>query len=263
MEFEHLIICRDGPVITVTLNRPKQLNAMSVAMEDEMRRCFRELSADTSLRAIVLTGAGRAFSAGVDLKELAADPAAKDQRIWHGPDSFAGIARACPHPIICAVNGFAVTGGLEVALIGDIVIASKDAQFADTHARVGITPAWGLSQVLPRLIGVSRAKQMSLTGEYVRADKAAEWGLVNEVVPAGHLMTRARELAKDIAETDPASADKIKGLIEDSAGTTFEQGLAREIEVFDTHMPGVSQGQIGANREKARTRARRIQGYQQ
>ncbi len=263
MDFEHLIVYRDGPVVTVTMNRPKQLNALSLALEDEMRRCFRALSADDSLRAIVLTGAGRAFSAGVDLKELSSDPAAKDQRIWHGPDSFAGIARACPHPIICAVNGFAVTGGLEVALLGDIVIASDQAQFADTHARVGITPAWGLTQVLPRLIGVNRAKQMSLTGEYVRADKAAEWGLVNEVVPAGHLLTRALELAKDIAETDLASAAKIKDLIEDSAETTLAEGLAREIAVFDKHMPGVSQGEIGENREKVQTRARRIQEFQQ
>lgn len=263
MDFEHLTLYRDGPVITVTLNRPKQLNAMSLAMENEMRRCFRELSADTSLRAIVLTGAGRAFCAGVDLKELAADPAAKDQRIWHGPDSFAGIARACPHPIICAVNGFAVTGGLELALIGDIVLASNEAQFADTHARVGITPAWGLTQILPRLIGVNRAKQMSLTGEYIHADQAAEWGMVNEVVPARHLMTRALQLARGIAETDLPSADKIKGLIEESAETTYEEGLVREVIVFDAHMPGVSQDEIGANREKVQARGQRLQGYQQ
>ena len=86
MEFELLKTYRDGPVITVTMNRPKQLNALSLALEDEMRRCFRALSADDSLRAIILTGAGRAFSAGVDLKELSSDPAAKDQRIWHGPE---------------------------------------------------------------------------------------------------------------------------------------------------------------------------------
>lgn len=263
MEFELLTTHRDGPVMTVTMNRPKQLNALSLALEDEMRRCFGALAADESLRAIVLTGAGRAFSAGVDLKELSSDPAAKDRRIWHGPNSLSGIMRACPHPIITAVNGFAVTGGLELALLGDIIIASDQAQFADTHARVGITPGWGLSQVLPRMIGVNRAKQMSLSGEYVRADKAAAWGLVNEVVPAGHLMTRALELAQDIAETDIAAASKIKGLIEESAETTLEEGLAREATVFDAHMPGVSQDEIGVNREKVQTRARRIQEFQQ
>jgi len=263
MQFRLLTTYRDGAVITVTMNRPKQLNALSLALEDELRQCFRQLSADDSLRAIVLTGAGRAFSAGVDLKELASDPAAKDQRIWHGPDSLSGIMRACPHVIITAVNGFAVTGGLELALLGDIVIASDQAQFADTHARVGITPGWGLSQVLPRLIGMNRAKQMSLTGEYVRADKAAEWGLVNEAVPAGHLMTRALELANDAAETDLVAAARIKGLIEASAETTYAEGLAREIEVFDAHMPGVSQNEIGENREKVQTRARRIQEFQQ
>ena len=263
MEFDLLTTYRDGPVITVTMNRPKQLNALSLSLEDELRRCFRALSADDSLCAIVLTGAGRAFSAGVDLKELASDPAAKDHRIWHGPESLSGIMRACPHVIITAINGFAVTGGLELALLGDIVIASDQAQFADTHARVGITPGWGLTQVLPRLIGVNRAKQMSLTGEYIRADKAAAWGLVNETVPAGHLMTRALELAKDVAETDPVAAARIKGLIEESAETTYAAGLAREIEVFDDHMPGVRQDDIGAGLNAFAVRARRLQEFQQ
>lgn len=263
MHFDLLKTHRDGPVVTVTMNRPEQLNALSLALEDELRRCFRALSADDSLRAIVLTGAGRAFSAGVDLKELAADPAAKSQRIWHGPDSLSGIMRACPHAIITAVNGFAITGGLELALLGDIVLASDQAQFADTHARVGITPAWGLTQVLPRLIGVNRAKQMSLTGEYVRADKAAAWGLVNETTPAGHLMTRALELAKDASDVDPVAAARIKGLIEESAEMTYSEGLAREIEVFDDHMPAVRQDDIGANRERVQARARRIQEFQQ
>ena len=263
MDYEHLIIYRDGPVVTVTLNRPKQLNALSVAMEDEMRRCFRELSADTSLRAIVLTGAGRAFSAGVDLKELAADPAAKEHRIWHGPDSFAGIARACPHPIICAVNGFAVTGGLEVALLGDFIIASEHAQFADTHARVGITPAWGMTQALPRLIGVNRARQMSLTGEYVNARKAFEWGLANEVVPHQHCVTRAIELAKEIADTDLQSMAKIRGLIRDSEELSMDAALSREIDVFEGHMGGVSQADIGTNREKVQARGSRLQKFEQ
>ena len=263
MEFDLLTTYRDGPVITVTMDRPKQLNALSLALEDELRRCFRALSADDGLRAIVLTGAGRAFSAGVDLKELASDPAAKDRRIWHGPDSLSGIMRACPHVIITAVNGYAITGGLELALLGDIVIASDTAQFADTHARVGITPAWGLSQILPRLIGVNRAKHMSLTGEYVFAARAVEWGLVNEAVPPGHLMTRALELAKDVADTDPVAAARIKRLIDDSVETTYADGLAREIEVFDAHMPGVRQDDIGANRERVQARARRVQGFQQ
>lgn len=263
MEFDNLILYRDGPVITVTLDRPKQLNALSLALEDDLRRCFSSLSADETLRAIVLTGAGRAFCAGVDLKELSSDPAAKDRRIWHGPDSLSGIMRACPHPIISAVNGFAVTGGLELALLGDFIIAAKEAQFADTHARVGITPAWGLTQALPRLIGVNRARQMSLTGEYVNADKALTWGLVNEVVPQQHCVLRAVELAREIAETDLRSMTKIRGLIGASAELPLRAALAREIEVFDSHMGGVSQADIGSNREKVQARGSRLQKFEQ
>lgn len=263
MEFEHLLLHRDGPVVTVTMNRPKQLNALSLALEGELRDCFRALADDDSLRAIVLTGAGRAFCAGVDLKELSTDPSAKDHRIWHGPDSFGGIMRACPHPIICAVNGFAVTGGLEIALLGDFIIAAKEAQFADTHARVGITPAWGMTQALPRLIGINRARQMSLTGEYVGADKAFDWGLANEVVPRQHCVLRAVELAKEIAETDLISMTKIRGLIEESAELPMQAALDREVAVFDGHMGGVSQSDIGANREKVQARGSRLQKFDQ
>ncbi len=263
MEFDNLILYRDGPVITVTMDRPKQLNALSLALEDDLRRCFRALSADDTLRAIVLTGSGRAFCAGVDLKELSSDPAAKDQRIWHGPDSLSGIMRACPHPIISAVNGFAVTGGLELALLGDFIIAAKEALFADTHARVGITPAWGLTQALPRLIGVNRARQMSLTGEYVTADKAFTWGLVNEVVPLQHCVLRAVELAREVAETDMRSMTKIRGLIGESAELPMGAALAREIDVFDSHMGGVSQSDISSNREKVQARGSRLQKFEQ
>lgn len=263
MQFDLLTTYRDGPIITVTMNRPQQLNALSLALEDELRQCFRRLSADDSLRSIVLTGAGRAFCAGVDLKELSSDPAAKDQRIWHGPDSLSGIMRACPHPIVSAVNGFAITGGLELALLGDFIIAAKEAQFADTHARVGITPAWGLTQALPRLIGVNRARQMSLTGEYVNADKAFAWGLANEVVPLQHCVLRAVELARDIAETDLRSMTKIRSLIGESAELSLNAALAREVEVFDSHMGDVSQTDIGSNREKVQARGSRLQKFEQ
>ncbi|MEM7268961.1 MAG: enoyl-CoA hydratase [Pseudomonadota bacterium] len=260
MAYEHLILERDGPVATVTLNRPHQLNALSTALENEMRDAFRALSAEKDLRAIILTGSGRAFSAGVDLAELSSTPADELDRIWHGPDSFAGIARACPHPVIAAVNGFAVTGGLEVALLADFLIASEDAKFADTHARVGITPSWGLTQVLPLLIGRNRAKQMSLTGAFVGAAQALDWGLVNEVVPADQLMPRARELAAEIAETDRTAMTRIRGLIDRHPEVGLTDAYAEELVVFDQHMAGVTADQIGANRAKVQARGKRIAG---
>lgn len=260
MAYRHLIIGYDGPVATVTLNRPAQLNALSLALEAELRDAFRALSADDDLRAIVLTGAGRAFCAGVDLGELSSDPAGKDQRIWHGPDSFAGVVRACPHPIIAAVNGFAVTGGLELALLADFLIASTEAKFADTHARVGITPSWGLTQVLPRLIGPNRARQMSLTGGFVPAEQALAWGLVNEVTAPDELLPRAQALAAEIAETDPVAMRKIRGLMREGQDLALSDAYARETVVFDDHMAGVTQDQIGANRARVQARGKRLAG---
>jgi enoyl-CoA hydratase len=154
MSYANLDLAREGPVARITLDRPEALNALSLALEDDIRRAFRALSADENLRAIVLTGRGRAFSVGVDLKELSENAGVFAGRQWSGPEALSTVIRACPHPVIAAINGFAITGGLELALLADFLIASTDAKFADTHARIGITPAWGLSQILPRLIGL-------------------------------------------------------------------------------------------------------------
>lgn len=258
MDFAHLILTREGPVATVTLYRPEALNALSIALEAELCAAFRSLSDDPDVRAIVLTGTGRAFSVGVDLKELSSDPKGMAERNWHGPNSLASVMRACPHPIISAVNGFAVTGGLELALAADFLIGSDAAQFADTHARVGITPAWGLTQVLPRLIGINRARQMSLTGAYIGAEQALSWGLINEVTTADALVPRAQALAAEIAETDRETMSKIRGLIAASADTGLSDGLARELNVFDAHMPGVTMGGVAKSRAKVQARGRQV-----
>ncbi|GIS19195.1 MAG: hypothetical protein CM15mP120_11110 [Pseudomonadota bacterium] len=113
-------------------------------------------------------------------------------------------------PIIGAINGYAITGGFELALMCDFMIASQDAKFADTHARVGVVPGWGLSQRLPRLIGINRAKELSLTGNYLDAETAYAWGLVNRVVPAGELMTTAKQLASDIVSTEPVTRNAVR-----------------------------------------------------
>ncbi|MCA0873369.1 enoyl-CoA hydratase [Seohaeicola saemankumensis] len=254
-----LLSC-EGSVATITLNRPEVLNALSKSMISELLRTFRDLSADPDLRAIVLTGSGRAFSCGVDLKELAEATDIKSHFQWHGEESLVSVVRACPHPVISAVNGFAITGGLELALMGDFLIASENAVFADTHARVGITPSWGMTQVLPRLVGLNRARQMSLTGDFVDAKTACKWGLVNEVVAADMLMIRAAELAAQIAETDKTTLSRIRSLITDGSGETLEQGMAREAAVFDEHMGGVSSEKVAQGRENVTKRGRRVAG---
>ncbi|MDZ7670081.1 MAG: enoyl-CoA hydratase-related protein [Gammaproteobacteria bacterium] len=138
-------------------------------------------------------------------------------------------------PIIGAVNGFAITGGFELALMCDFLIASSEARFADTHARVGVVPGWGLSQRLPRLIGINRAKELSLTGNFLDADTACAWGLVNRVVAPGELLPVCRQLARDIVDTDPATRSEIKRIMDAGWATTLDAGLDVELAASRAH----------------------------
>src|SRR5262249_49423098 len=157
--------------------------ALSAALRSALIDAFRTAASDEDVQVVILTGAGRAFCAGLDLKELGGE-AGTDADVLgavSGRELIATIGR-CDRPIIGAVNGVAVTGGFELALTCDVLIASTSARFADTHARVGILPGWGLSQKLSRLVGLGRAKELSLTGNYLSAEQAERWGLVNRVV---------------------------------------------------------------------------------
>ncbi len=155
----------DGYAI-VTLNRPDDMNALSRELRADFVQAFEECTRDDTIRVVILTGNGRAFCAGFDLKELASsgDDASQeaDNTIARAMETFKG-------PIIGAINGHAITGGFELALACDVLIASENAKFADTHIRVGMLPGWGLSQKLPRLIGISRAKEIAFTGNFVTA----------------------------------------------------------------------------------------------
>ena len=182
---------REGFAI-VTLNRPDAMNALSRELREDFVAAFRECCEDESIRVVIVTGTGKAFCAGFDLKELAESDDQPDQE---ADNAMARAMEAFDGPIIGAVNGHAVTGGFELALACDVLIASEHARFADTHARVGILPGWGLSQKLPRLVGLSRAREISFTGAPVFAPQAYEWGLVNHVVPAGELLDKAMEIA--------------------------------------------------------------------
>lgn len=192
-----------GVVAVVTLNRPERRNALSAALLTGLRASLAELGADAAVRAIVLTGADPAFCAGLDLTELG-QPG--------GPLSSAVSGPALPvlsKPLIGAVNGAAITGGLELALACDFLIASERASFADTHARIGIMPGWGLTVQLPAAVGLRRARQMSATGNFVGARTALEWGLVNHVVPHPELLDFTVRLAGDAASSDPAAVQAI------------------------------------------------------
>jgi enoyl-CoA hydratase len=217
----------DG-IAEITLNRPDKMNALSRALQDALAGAVEAAATDPEVRVLILTGAGqRAFTAGLDLKEVGELGLS---RTASGPpprDPVKAIL-VCPKPVIGAINGVAVTGGLELALACDILIASSNARFADTHVRVGVTPGWGLSQRLSRLIGVSRAKEMSLSGNYIDAETALAWGLINRVTEPDALSPSARALAADIASCDPAMVLRYKALIDDGFALPFGEAMTLE-----------------------------------
>lgn len=184
-----LLIDTDERVRTLTLNRPQSRNALSAALRDRFFAALADAEADDDIDVVILTGADPVFCAGLDLKELARQTALPDiSPRWP----------AMTKPVIGAINGAAVTGGLELALYCDILIASEHARFADTHARVGLLPTWGLSVRLPQKVGIGLARRMSLTGDYLSATDALRAGLVTEVVAHDQLLPTARRVAASI-----------------------------------------------------------------
>lgn len=251
-----VLIERDGAVAIVTMNRPDALNALSRALRAELVKTFAELAADESVRVAVLTGAGRAFTAGVDLKEagqtgfaLGADG---------GDIDLAQGLAAFPWPIIGAINGFAITGGFELALMCDVLLASENAKFADTHARVGIMPGWGLSQKLSRLIGISRAKELSFSGNFIDAETSERWGLVNRVYAADQLLPAAIELAQEMASCDPVLLRNYKRIIDDGFAETFGDGKTLEVARSAEHAAGVTAQSVEAARQAVTARGRSL-----
>ncbi len=241
-------------VAVVTLNRPARRNALSAALLASLRATMAELSADDAVRAIVLTGADPAFCAGLDLTELG-QPG--------GPLSSAASGQVLPpmpKPLIGAVNGAAITGGLELALACDFLIASEQASFADTHARVGIMPGWGLTVQLPAAVGLRRAREMSSTGNFVDARTALEWGLVNHVVPHAELLDFTVRLAADAASSDPAAVQAIFATYREGSQVTGHEASELEAAAHARwHRAGIDGDEVARRRaaviERGRTQA--------
>ena len=180
----------DDRVATVTLNRPEARNAISAELHGQLDEAITGLDARDDVGCMVLTGADPAFCAGMDLKSLATELRAVQKERQRGPARRAGMMPPHDTPVIGAINGPTVTGGLELAMCCDFLIASERARFADTHARVGVMPGGGMTIRLPQLVGIDRARRMSLTGDYIDAETARDWGLVVEVVPHESLLER-------------------------------------------------------------------------
>jgi enoyl-CoA hydratase len=249
-------------VATVTLNRPEARNALSAEVRRALPQAMRRADEDPDVDVIILTGADPAFCAGLDLKELGSgehqldappepEPA-PDRRPTRGP--FGPVAK----PVIGAVNGVAVTGGFELALQCSWLVASDRARFADTHARVGIQPGWGLTVLLAEAVGARRARELSATGNFLDAETALGWGLVNHVVPHDQLLAFCRRLAADIVSNDRLGVQRIlrtydEQQLVDGAGAWRIEGEASDQWLRDG---GTSPEEIEARRRSITERGR-------
>lgn len=252
----------DNGVAVVTLNRPDAMNALSAELRERLYNVMQEVRGDDSIRVAVLTGAGqKAFTAGLDLKELGSDTSGMNAATDQDPRSNPVTAiRSCGKPVVGAINGVAITGGFEVALACDVLIASENARFADTHALVGIMPGWGLSQKLQRIIGQSRAKELSFTGRFLNAETACQWGLVNQVVPADKLMDEALSLADDMTVVEPPFLAKYRHLIEHGANLPMDDALNYETLFSSIENDKVTPDDIERRRQAVMERGRARKG---
>lgn len=220
-----LLVETTDRIRTLTLNRPGARNALSVALRTRLFAALRDAQNDDDVDVVILTGADPVFCAGLDLKELGDTTELPDISPKWPPMT---------KPVIGAINGAAVTGGLEIALYCDILIASDQARFADTHARVGLLPTWGLSVRLPQKVGIGMARRMSMTGDYLSADEALRTGLVTQVVPHAELLDTARRIATSIVGNNQKAVRALMASYhqideaQNSTGLWMEAASARE-----------------------------------
>ncbi len=242
-------------VATLTLNRPRQMNALTAELRRRFAGALHALAADDSVAVVIITGAGeKAFTAGVDLKEMETAPLTPEEL---GSDSPINRAfRELAKPTIAAVNGFAITGGMELAINCDILVASSNARFADTHARVGIVPGWGMSQILPRLIGPVRARYMSYTGNFVDAATAKDWGLVLEVLPPAELLPHCVKMGREIATCNRATLADVRNLIASGLAGTLREGLELEGRLSKAATLRLDRSGFAATREAVMSRGK-------
>ncbi|GAB2983072.1 enoyl-CoA hydratase [Amycolatopsis acidiphila] len=244
-----LLIEDAGAVRVLTLNRPRARNALSGELITALYRALLEVDADDAVRAVVLTGTDPAFCAGVDLKQAAAEGVAYFRRF--DEENCVGQVALVGKPVVGAVNGAAFTGGLELALGCDFLVASERAVFADTHVRVGVLPGGGLTARLPQLVGPAQARRMSMTGEVVDAARAASIGLVTEVVPHERLRERALGLAAAIAEVPPAAMSALKRIYTESATSLIGRALEIETAISGAHdsdLAGLEERRVAVTR---------------
>lgn len=242
-----LLVDTTDRVRTLTLNRPQARNALSAQLRTAFFAALRAAEADAEVDVVILTGADPVFCAGLDLKELGERTELPDISPKWPPMT---------KPVIGAINGAAVTGGLELALYCDILIASENARFADTHARVGLLPTWGLSVRLPQKVGVGLARRMSLTGDYLSAADALRAGLVTEVVAHEELLPAARQVAAAIVGNNQKAVRALLDSYHRIDAAQIQDGLWIEAESARAWMADTSGDDIAANRASVVERGR-------
>jgi enoyl-CoA hydratase len=233
MSYESIQVEQRGAVTLITLNRPQALNALNSSVLEELIDAFAKFEADASQGCAVLTGAGeKAFAAGADIKEMADKPAAE----FFAQDFFSRwtshLVKTTRKPWIAAVNGFALGGGCELAMMADFIIASENAKFGQPEIKLGVAPGMGGSQRLTRAIGKAKAMEMCLTGRMMGAEEAERSGLVARVVPLASLVDEALKTAAEIAAMPPLAAIANKEMVNAAFETTLDQGLLIERRIF-------------------------------
>jgi enoyl-CoA hydratase len=233
MAFENLLIDRDGLVATITINRPKVLNALNAQTLDELRRAVLDVKRDDGVRAIVLTGAGdKAFVAGADINELAVQsPVSGREHALIGQHVF-DLVENLGKPVIAAINGFALGGGCELAMACTLRLAADTARLGQPEINLGILPGYAGTQRLPRLVGKGRALQIMLSGAPITAVEAERIGLVNRVVPPAELLTEARKLAAALAAQAPIAVRYIIDAVNKGLEMPFAEGCVHEATLF-------------------------------
>ena len=222
----------------ITLNRPDKLNALSVATFEQLNDCLDRL-ANEEVACLIVTGAGRSFCAGHDLDGLAnGEEAGAAERFENG---VVERLATLPYPVVASVRGHCYTGGLELVLAADIIIAAEDARFADTHAKFDLVPIWGLTQRLPRRVGVAKAKEIMFASRVYSGEQAVAMGLANFCVPEPELDQAVESFCADILKNSARSNRAVKKLIQDTDGLNLAAGNAWELHHSEGHGPGFEQ----------------------
>lgn len=231
MAFENVTYSKDGHIVRLTLNRPKALNAINRGVLDDLNAACDAIESDKDVRVVILTGEGRAFSAGADLKALksSSDSGGVDDeflRYWHRVFNRFEDLPVCT---IAAINGFALAGGLEMVMCCDLAILSESAQIGDQHANFGLVAGGGNTQRLPRALGIRKAKEIMYSGDWISPQDALNFGLVNKVVPADKLQEEATAIAKKLCEKSPVATATVKRLINKGMQVDLHSGLEMEL----------------------------------